>query len=387
MLASNHNHIENYFLIEELELLERQEFISKEQLAQLKKSTVTAKTNSNILLRFAFFLLGNFVISSVLGVFAFILTTLSGQEAFAFWFLVGAIGCVVAAEFIYIGNYFAYGFDDSFILSITLFFTIAVGIFTEDVTATLAALVISNVLCTIRYVHVPSVFFGLIGLIGLVGYAVIEERILPSYYLPIVLFIIAVALYFLQSIMSKSNKNLIYTNVFLIIKIMSLAFGYAALNYFVVRELSESLLSMELVPNQDIPLSEVFYIATFALPLFYIFIGLKKRDRVFLWMGLVTLSLAFASIRYYYYFLPVEVALMVGGSILFAMVYFSIRKFKDSVVGITFKEDKSLNPMAFAAVQALLVNANVNTQTVSSEQAPMEFGGGEFSGSGSGGSY
>lgn len=387
MLAANYNNIQNHFLISELENLNSQEIISAEQLQQIKKSTNTPKTNGNMLLRFAFFLLGNFVISSVLGVFALILTMISSQEAFAFWFLVAAIGCVVVAEFICFGNYFAFGFDDSFILSITLFLTLSVGLFTESVTVILATLCISNLLCTMRYVHVPSVFFGLISLIGLVGYAVIEEQIVPSYYLPIVVFFIALGLYFLQNLWGRNSKNFIYSNVFLVVKIMSLAFAYAALNYYVVRELSESLLNLELLPNEDIPLSSLFYIATFAIPVFYVFFGLKEKDRVFFWMGLVALAFGFASIRYYYHFLPIEVALMVGGSMLFGIVYFSIIKFKNSLSGITFKEDKRLSPTAFDAVKAILVNANVNTEPIITEQSPMEFGGGEFSGGGSGGSF
>ena len=387
MLASNFNNIQSLFLIEELEKLQNQDFVSKEQLDTIKKTTVIPKTNSNILVRVAFFLLGNFAISSILGFFALFLTMIEGQDAFAFCFLLAAIGCVVIAEFIYKGNYFAYGFDDSFILSVSLFLTLSIGIYTENATAILVTLFISNFLCAVRYVHVPSAFFSIVGLVGLVGYAVIEDHILPSYYLPIVVFLIAVGLYFFQHLLAKNLQNFIYINVFQLIKIMSLALGYASLNYFVVRELSESLLNMQLLPKEDIPLSFLFYIATFAIPLFYIFYGLKQKDRTFFWIGLLTLALGFASIRYYYYFLPVEIALMLGGTILFVIVYFSINKLKNNRVGITFKEDKSLNPMAFDVVKAILINANVNANTPTSEESPMEFGGGEFSGGGSGSNF
>lgn len=387
MLASNFNNIQNHFLIEELEKLESQNFVSKKQLSEIQKTTISTKTNSNILLRFAFFLLGNFVISSILGVFALILTIIQGQDVFAFCFLLAAVGCVVVAELIYIGNYFAYGFDDSFILSIPLFFTISIGIFTENVIVILVTFLISTVFSSIRYVHVPSTFFSIIGLIGLVGYSVIEKDILPSYYLPVLLFFISIGLYLLQKLLSKNIQNFIYVNVLQLIKIFSLVLGYASLNYYVVRELSEILLNMQLLLNEDIPLSMLFYIATFAIPVFYIFFGLKEKDRTFLWIGILTLALGFVTIRYYYSILPVEIALILGGSILFLIVYFSINKLKKSAVGITFKEDKSINPIAFDVVKAILINANVNTDAPTSEQSPMEFGGGEFSGGGSGGNF
>lgn len=387
MLASNSNNIQNHFLLEELEKLERLDFVSKQQLDEIKKTTVSTKTNSNLLVRFAFFLLGNFVISSVLGVCGLFLTMMEGQDAFAFAFLLAAIASFIVAEVISKNNFFAYGFDDSFILSITVFLTISVGIYTENVTAILLTFIACTVFCTIRYVHVVSAFFAIFGLVGWIGYAVIEDHILPSYYLPLVVFLIAVGLYFLQHFLSKSIQNFIYANVFQLIKVLSLVLAYASLNYFVVLEMSEILLNMNLMSTDDLPFSPLFYFATFGIPILYIFVGLKKRDRTFFWIGLLTFAAGYATIRNYYYIVEPEIELMAVGLLLFGIVYFCILKLKNKVEGITFKEDKSLNPMAFDVVKAILINANVNASSPTSEQSPMEFGGGEYSGGGSGGSF
>lgn len=387
MFASNFTNIQNHFLLEELEKLEAQDFVSEEQFNEIKYKTISTKTNSNILIRIAFFLLGNFLISSILGFCALFLTMLVNQKAIAFCFFLAFVVCVAATEFFYNQNYFAYGFDDSIILSITLFFCVSIGFFTENVTAVLFALVLISTLCSVRYVHVPSTFFGLFGLIGLVGYLVTEEKILPSYLLPVLMFLLAIGLYFFQFQLSKRIQNFIYRNSFITIKIFSLVLGYAALNYYVVRELSAVLLGMNLLPNEEIPLAPLFYFATFALPIFFIFYGLKSKDRIFFWIGLLSLALGFATIRYYYAILPIEVALLLGGSLLFAVVYFSIRKTRNNTVGITFNEDKNLNPMAFDVIKTILVNANVHTTITSTTESPMEFGGGGFSGGGADGSF
>ena len=387
MFASNFTNIQNHFLLEELEKLEAQDFVSEEQFNEIKKKTTSTKTNSNILVRIAFFMLGNFLISSILGFCALFLTMLVSQNAIGFCFFLAFVVCVAATEFFYKNNYFAYGFDDSIILSITLFFCVSIGFFTENVTAVLFVLVLISTLCSIRYVHVPSTFFGLFGLIGLLGYLVTEEKILPSYLLPVLMFLLAIGLYFFQLQLSKRTQNFIYTNSFITIKIFSLVLGYAALNYYVVRELSAVLLGMNLLPTEEIPLAPLFYFATFALPIFYIFYGLKSKDRIFFWIGLLSLALGFATIRYYYAILPIEVALLLGGSILFAVVYFSIRKTRNNTVGITFNEDKNLNPMAFDVIKTILVNANVHTTITTTTESPMEFGGGGFSGGGADGSF
>jgi hypothetical protein len=387
MIASNFEKIQNLFLIEEMEKLVALEFVSKEQIAEIKKSNPATKTNSNILIRIAFFLLGNFLVSSVLGVLALILTIVQNQDIFSFLFLLAAIFCVFAAEFIYKQNYFAYGFDDSLILSIPIFTCVSIGLLTENVLAVLFVLAIVTTICSIRYVHVPSAFFALIGLVILIGYSITEKKIIPSAYLPIVLFLAAIGLYFLQKNVSKNSNYFIYKNVLLTIKIFSLVLGYASMNYYVVRELSEVLLGFHLASNEDIPLARVFYFATFAIPLFYIFYGLKQKDRTFFWIGLLSFALGFATIRYYYTILPIEIALILGGSILFIIVYFSIKKIKDKTTGITFNEDKNLNPMAFDLVKNLLVNATVNTTITTTQETPMEFGGGGFSGGGSSGNF
>ena len=387
MLVSNYNNIQNHFLLEEMEKLEAQDFVTKEQFNELKVSTISTKTNSNFLIRIGFFLLGNFLISSVMGFVALFLSVLNDQNVIAICFMLAAIGSIVATEVLYDKNYFAYGFDDSFILSITLFFCVAVGFFTESVIFVLFILVLISSCCAVRYVHIPSILFSLIGLVALIGYIVTEEKIIPSFYLPVLMFLIAVGLFFLQRQLSQNIKYFIYTNVFLTIKIFSLILAYAALNYFVVRELSAVLLGLELLPNEEIPLAPLFYFATFAIPIVYIFFGLKNKDRIFFWIGCLTFALGFATIRYYHAILPIEVAFILGGSVLFAIVYVSIRKIRNNTSGITFNEDKNLNPMAFDVVKAILINANVNTTTITANESPMEFGGGGFSGGGGGGSF
>ncbi len=387
MIASNFDKIQNHFLIEEMEKLVVQEFVSKEQLNEVKRNNPTTKTNSNVLIRIAFFLLGNFLVSSVCGFFALTLSLVDNLNMFGFLFLLATIGCVIATEFIYRQNYFAYGFDDSLILSIPICACISIGIFTEDVLAVLFVLVVMTSFCLVRYVHVPSTFFAQIGLVIFIGYLITEKKIIPSAYLPVILFLLSIGLYFFQKTILKNIEYFIYKNVLQTIKIFSLVLAYASMNYYVVRELSEVLLGFHLAPSEDIPLALLFYFATFAIPLFYIFYGLKQKDRTFFWIGLVAFALAFATIRYYYAIFPIEIVLILGGSILFVIIYFSIKKIKDKTTGITFNEDKNLNPMAFEVVKNLLVNANVNATITTTQESSMEFGGGGFSGGGSGGNF
>ncbi|MBF6658319.1 hypothetical protein C3B49_08410 [Flavobacterium columnare] len=384
MLASNFNTIQNHFLLEETRKLVQLEIINQNQFEELEKKTITTKTNSNILLRIGFFILGNFLLSSIFGLFCLAFSFIENTRMLGACAFIAGIITIVISEFLRNQKYFSYGLDDSFIVSITLFFGIATSIFSENINCIFITIILTTAFTTIRYVHTPSILIFLVSLVSYVGYWVIIQKNISSFILALLFFIAAVGIYCIQLKISQYINYYIYKNVFFTAKIVSILLAYLSLNYFSVRELSKILLEDDFSKLQEIPLASLFYITTFVIPIFYIFYGLKEKERTFLWIGLLTLGLSFATIRYYHDYLPMEYALLLAGGILFAIVYFFIQKIKNNTIGITFKEDKSINPKAFDLIKVILVNAQVNTTVDTIQKDPVEFGGGGFSGGGSG---
>jgi hypothetical protein len=86
--------------------------------------------------------------------------------------------------------------------------------------------------------------------------------------------------------------------------------------------------------------------------------------------------------------MPIEVALTIGGIVMFAIAYFSIQKLKHKETGLTFKPDRINNSDAFLNAEALVVASAFGMKPEAKPQdSPMEFGGGGFSGGGSEGSF
>ena len=155
----------------------------------------------------------------------------------------------------------------------------------------------------------------------------------------------------------------------------------------VVRELSVMLLGNEILPGEDIPFAIFFYAFTVIVPILYLVQALKTKDRIMLWLSFLAIGFSIYTIRFYHSVLPVEVALTLGGLVLFAISYFSIKKLKDKESGLTFKPDRINNSNAFLNAETLIVASQFGLQPEVSNESPMEFGGGDFSGGGSSGSF
>ena len=107
-----------------------------------------------------------------------------------------------------------------------------------------------------------------------------------------------------------------------------------------------------------------------------------------LWIGFLALCFSVFTYKAYHHVLPPEVALTIGGLVLFAFTYFAIKKTKYNETGITFKEDRFANPNAFANLQILLAASQFGLKPqVKIEESPMKFGDGGFSGGGSSGEF
>jgi hypothetical protein len=159
-------------------------------------------------------------------------------------------------------------------------------------------------------------------------------------------------------------------------------------NYLIVREFSASLLNTYYEISPEIPFAFFFWAFTFIVPLCYLLYSLKNKDRIMLWISFLAIGFSFYSFRYYHSILPIQVALTLGGLILFGISFFFIRKLKTKESGLTFKPDKISNSNTFLNAEALIIASTFGMKPeVKAPDSPMEFGDGGFSGGGSGGTF
>ncbi|MCW2119652.1 hypothetical protein [Flavobacterium sp. 7A] len=388
MIVYETQFLENQKLIAEAKSLENAGFITKEQRNEVESKLLEFKHQKNIFLRIALCILGSFAYGSICAFISLLGLNTIERNLTVFIYLFAAVG-FAGTEFFAKQNIKGQGYDDTFIIGGQLLLAAAVGV-TSDGNELLIAIVASIAACLtyLRYLKTISILFFAIASTAIVVFGLFELGSIGKTILPFVLMIYSITLYFICKKVIVKNPFSYYRKGLVWLKYFNLVLFYISGNYFVVRELSVVLLGNEIAPNSDITMAWFFYAFTFLVPLFYISTALKQQNRAMLWIGLATGGFTIFTIRNYYHVLPSAVALTIGGLLVFAIAYFSIKKLKDKTTGITFQPDRFMNTSDFMHTEALLLTSQFGLKPeVAPEASPMEFGGGDFSGGGSGGNF
>ncbi len=387
MIVYEKQFLDDLALLEEANSLKEAGFISKEQRDLIKKELPDFKGNSNILVRLGFFLLGAFLYLSICGAIS-LLGLIGEQSFFNVCCYIFAIVGFVGAELLANQKYYGHGLEDAFCLGAILNVGFAIAITTEGYELIIAIFVaIASFVMYRRYLHLLSLLVFCLATSAVLFYGLFEFGPVGKTILPFVAMIVSAAFYFFTKKAINNLKERYYYNGLLLANSFCLVLFYLSCNYLVVRELSVMLLGNEILPGKDIPFAIFFYAFTFIVPIVYLAQALKTKDRIMLWISFLAIGFSIYTIRFYYSVLPIEVALTLGGLILFAIAYFSIRNLKTKESGLTFKPDRINSSNAFLNAEALIVASTVGLKPEVKSESPMEFGGGGFSGGGSEGTF
>ncbi|MCD0473873.1 hypothetical protein LPB87_05640 [Flavobacterium sp. EDS] len=397
MIVYDKNLLKNIFLVNEAENLQKANFITKEQLDTVSKELPVLKSQDNILIRIGFFLLGVFLYSSICGTISLLGIGASSNDFFIALIYLFAIVGFVGTELLAQQKYYRYGLDDAFVLGAQLTLAIAVAmtfttsilrISNADVLSSMITVTVVSFFMYLRYLHLSSALIFCLASTTTLGFVFFNYIELGSVILPFVFMLYAIGMYCSSKVLLKNLKEPFYYNGILLMKNFSKVLFYLSGNYFVVREFSASLSGGYYEISPEIPFSMFFWIFTFIVPVLYLFFGLRNKDRVLLWIGFLSFCFSIFTFRTYHHVLPTEVALTFGGLLLFAFTYFAIRKIRENEKGVTFKSDRFDNSNSLLNAEALIIASTFGMKPeVKPEESPMEFGGGDFSGGGSGGSF
>jgi hypothetical protein len=194
---------------------------------------------------------------------------------------------------------------------------------------------------------------------------------------------IATILYLLNKKFQKVNYLIWWDNL-IIVEILSLFLFYFSGNYFVVRELSISLLSIKLQEGQDIPLAFLFYAFTIIVPFLYLYKSIITKDRVMLRVGLIIVALAVLTFKYYFSLGHHEITLTIAGIILIMIGWYVERLLRSPKIGLTSLEDEK---QSNTNIEAMIISQTFSKTGTGSDKGNFEFGGGETGGGGASGKY
>jgi hypothetical protein len=395
MIAYDKTLLDNVYIDEEANRLKESGFISHEQYKALGNQLPRLKSQNNLFIRIGFFILGCMLYSSICGFISLLGIGVMDNAYLFFIYLFAVIGFGAKEYMSKNMNYFGFGLDDAFILGGIGTLLTAVGLtfeqnYNTNYLAVIIIMAIASSVAYLRYLNLSLALLACLGIMGSLAYMTFEYLTIGKTILPFVMLLFSGGSYFISK---KALQNLTvpyYYNGLKLAKGFCLILFYLAGNYYVVRELNFSLSEDYFYDGQspEIPFALFFWAFTFSIPMVYLFFSLKNKDRMMLWIGFLALCFAFFTFRMYHHVLPPEVALTIGGLIVFAFTYFAIKRTKHNETGLTFKVDRFTNPNAFANLQTLVVASQFGLKPEAKvDESPMEFGGGGFSGGGSNGEF
>lgn len=166
-----------------------------------------------------------------------------------------------------------------------------------------------------------------------------------------------------------------------VLEMLALMVFYASGNYWVVQSAGVALFELG-----EMPIPYFFWTFTFLVPLVFIGMGLRKKDRILLDIGLACVAAAIFSFRYYYSVLPLAWAGVLGGAFLFALSYFSTR-YLGQHTGGSYTHEAEGDTTLLQEIEEQLIEQTIATQNPPESRKPEGFGGGQFGGGGAGGDF
>jgi hypothetical protein len=237
---------------------------------------------------------------------------------------------------------------------------------------------------TLRFADRLMAIVAFLSLLGIFFYTCVEFGNIAKAVAPFVIMLISAVIYFIVKKVETKRFVLHYRYCLETIMITSLISFYASGNYFVVRELSNNLFHLNLLPGQTIPFGWLFWAFTFIIPVVYIARGIQKKDSILLRVGMLLLAGIVFTVRYYHAILPVESVMTICGVLLIGLGYWLMKYLKEPKYGFTYKEVSKKNGSGKLNIESLVI-----AQTFSPDTDPggTKFGGGSFGGGGASGDY
>ncbi len=387
MIAYNSAGLDNRQVRTEAAEAEEENIISAEEHSNLRSAFPDPFYTPPFFARLGLFLLTCICLCFCSGFFAFV-TVMTGDDKYYYQAFLMAIVVFFALEWLIRNKkHLASGVDDALLYTAAGLLTGGVYLVAPNISPvgqSLLFLVVATG-CTVRYADRLTALIAFAALLALLFFTGLKTGPIAKALMPFLLMAFCTAIYFSVIAYSKKQTLRHYLPVFNLLRIAALVCLYAAGNYFVVREANHQMSGNSSSPSTDIPLAWLFWTITAALPLFYIYLGLKRKERYFLVTGLLLLAGTAFTVRYYHTLLAPEWAMVPGGLVLMGVAYGCSHYLKFPRAGLTAARPGRDPFEGLAQIEALLIDETLSPASVAAPH--VVFGGGSGGGGGAGGQF
>jgi len=385
MIAYNTTSLDNRVIREQAGDAQERKCISPEECAQIKANYPCDLYIPNIYMRIGLFLLTLVIVAFSVGLLALLFAMGGANEFGGLLIFSGLVGYVVLEYMVRGKKHFRSGVDDALLwISVILVFSGLVISAEPGFIAGYGMLFILALGCWLRLSDSVMGLLAYAALLGVVLYLIAHNGETGKIILPFVLMAVSAAVYLIAVPFNSDARARHYHDSLVLIKAACLVSFYAAGNYFIVQE--AGIVFFNRSPEAVVPLGWLFRALTVLTPLIYIYYGIKKKDKIFLWVGMVLVAATVITVRHYIHILPLEWAMIIGGIVLIGIAYGLVKYLKRPRHGFTAAETDDRH-----WVESLHIESLVIAETFAAATPPagsdFQFGGGSGDGGGAGGQY
>jgi len=336
----------------------------------------------NFFARIGFFILTAIAAACGLGLFVLIGAEGGSDKIFNGIMVVYGLLAYGALElFIYNRRFYGSGVDDALLWIGALLVELGIGGNIHPTGQTLLILLITLV-GMLRYADRVMTLFAYGAFLSLVIIN-LKDSAPGRALLPFMIIGLSIGGYFLFTGLRTKISWRHYRSCLQVLRVATLLSGYAAGNYYIIRELN-GMLSGHSGP---IALGWLWWMLTAAIPIFYIVKGVRERSPLFLWTGMALVAATIFTIRFYYHVLPAEIAMVIGGVVLISGVYGLTRYLRTPKYGFTAAAPDYPHILENLPVEGLVLAESFSDIATPTPDTGVRFGGGTTGGGGAGGQF
>lgn len=388
IIAYNIAELEKKKVLSEAEDLYKSKLLSEEQWHKIRKEYASKLYTPSIFMRVLLFIVSLIGMMTVIGPFGEIFSDIGESGYRILSFILGILFLFITEKPLIKDKYhFNSGVTEAGIYSGLAF--IAFSILGSSPPYLIVCAIVGFLLtafAAIRYLNLLALassigFFGWILFQVITGIGGIAEALMPFIFMATF-----ATIYWYGKKLQEKLPNVIFADQFVIVKTIAILVFYIAGNYFVVRELSISLMGLQLSASDDIPFAIVFYLLTALVPIGYIYWGIKQKSILFIRIGLLALALSVVTFKYYFSLGHPMLTVTICGAVLIVIALMLFNYLKQIRSGYT-REQLLHDKWSSSDLTAIIASQTLGGNKMNGPDDDVIFKGGSFGGAGAGGNW
>jgi hypothetical protein len=386
--AYDHEWLYNLAVIKETKRWFQQGLITKDQITSIHAVYTSGFYHPNFIIRILLFVATLLALAGVTGILTLAIAD-TGESVYWPCSIIYGLASFLTLEIFFIrtNRHYKSGVNEALIYHSCGFIILGVAGLADfdNPHVTLMCCVMVFCYAAIRYLDLLCTVATVVSLTFLIFFEFHNAGGIAQQVIPFAIIIFYTPVYFLIRILKKQKQFNAWHNNLVLAEGLSLILIYAAGNYLVVRELSESMMDLYLEEDEDIPFAIVFYLLTVVIPVVYLYFGIRNKDIVLLRVSLVLIAFSVFTFKYYYGFGHPEFSLTLAGVVLIGASIVLLNYLKTMRSGYT-RENLLTEKWGNMNLQAFIVSQTMGGNQVAVDKG-FEGGGGEFGGGGASGKF